>query len=78
MAKRRRRKEPATKRRSEKDACFIIMPFGGLSDKYHKTIFEPAIVAAGLIPHRADDQFSLNGVRDRVVAEEGTILRIPQ
>jgi hypothetical protein len=28
--------------------CFVIMPFGGLFDRYHLNIFVPAIQAAGL------------------------------
>ena len=43
--------EPAT------DICFVIMPFGGWLDKYYEDIYHPAIEAAGLDPHRADDLF---------------------
>jgi hypothetical protein len=39
----------------DKDLCFVIMPFGGWLDHYFKTIYIPAIKAAGLNPLRADD-----------------------
>ena len=42
---------------SEKNVCFVIMPFGGWLDDYYKTIYCPAVEAAGLEPHRADDLF---------------------
>ncbi len=35
--------------------CFVIQPFdGGRYDKRYKDIYEPAIVAAGLVPYRVD------------------------
>lgn len=40
-----------------KDICFVIMPFGGWLDDYYETIYCPAIIAAGLEPHRADDLY---------------------
>lgn len=40
-----------------KEICFVIMPFGGWFDDYYETIYRPAIVAAGLEPHRADDLY---------------------
>ena len=40
-----------------KDICFVIMPFGGWLDDYYAQIYCPAIQAAGLSPHRADDLF---------------------
>ena len=40
---------------SSKDACFVIMPFGGWFDSYYSTIYAPAIEEAGLIASRADD-----------------------
>src|SRR5687767_13683863 len=43
--------------RPEKDICFVIMPFGGWLDDYYTDIYCPAIKAAGLAPHRADDLF---------------------
>ena len=39
------------------DTCFVISPFGGWFDVYYKTIFDPAIKAAGLAPCRADDLY---------------------
>lgn len=39
------------------DICFVIMPFGGWLDDYYETIYQPAITAAGLKPHRADDLY---------------------
>ena len=39
------------------DVCFVIMPFGGWLDDYYETIYRPAIVAAGLEAHRADDLY---------------------
>lgn len=40
-----------------KDICFTIMPFGGWLDDYYESVYSPAIKAAGLEPHRADDLF---------------------
>jgi hypothetical protein len=42
---------------ADKDVCFVIMPFGGWLDSYYQDIYFPAIKAAGLDPHRADDLF---------------------
>jgi len=42
---------------TDKDVCFVIMPFGGWLDDYYETIYSPAIQAAGLSPHRADDLY---------------------
>lgn len=42
---------------TERDACFVIMPFGGWLDDYYESIYRPAIRNAGLEPHRADDLF---------------------
>ena len=39
------------------DVCFVIMPFGGWLDNYYEAIYCPAIKAAGLEPHRADDLY---------------------
>jgi hypothetical protein len=33
------------------------MPFGGWLDDYYETIYSPAILSAGLSPHRADDLY---------------------
>lgn len=47
----------AKRPRASKEICFVIMPFGGWLDDYYEDIYKPAIVAAGLEPHRADDLF---------------------
>ncbi len=45
--------------------CFVISPFGGWHDEYHREIFCEAINAVGLEPARADDLFtSTNIVHD--------------
>lgn len=44
-------------KKSKKDICFVIMPFGGWGDDYYETIYCVAIKAVGLEPHRADDLF---------------------
>lgn len=41
----------------KKEVCFVIMPFGGWLDDYYISVYCPAIIAAGLEPHRADDLF---------------------
>lgn len=46
-----------TKKTKHKDICFVIMPFGGWGDDYYGTIYIPAIEAAGMEAHRADDLF---------------------
>jgi hypothetical protein len=48
---------PTKTSRHRKDVCFVIMPFGGWLDDYYETIYRPAIEAAGLAPHRADDLY---------------------
>lgn len=45
------------KAKDPEDVCFVIMPFGGWLDDYYQDIYCPAITAAGLDPHRADDLF---------------------
>ena len=47
--------ENGPKQSKPKDVCFVIMPFGGWFDHYYKEIYAPAIMEAGLEPHRADD-----------------------
>ncbi len=42
--------------------CFVIMPFGGLFDRYYLNIFVPAIQAAGLRALRADSIFSSTSI----------------
>jgi hypothetical protein len=52
-------------RKRKRDSCFVISPFGGWHDEYHREIFCAAIKAAGLEPARADDLFrSSNIVHD--------------
>lgn len=48
---------PAQKTTNTAHICFVIMPFGGWLDSYYLSIYRPAIEAAGLDPHRADDLF---------------------
>lgn len=45
------------KKSKSKDICFVIMPFGDWNDDYYSSIYCPAIEAAGLEPHRADDLY---------------------
>src|SRR5687767_11023774 len=53
------------KRKKKEDVCFVLSPFGGWHDDYHRDIFCSAINAAGLEPARADDLFrSSNIVHD--------------
>lgn len=51
------KKNVKLKRGAPADQCFVLMPFGGWLDDYYETIYTPAINAAGLEPHRADDLF---------------------
>ncbi len=53
----KRPKSAAAKVPSVQDICFTIMPFGGWLDDYYVSIYSPAIRAAGMEPHRADDLF---------------------
>lgn len=57
MPPRQKSPKPSTTATPAPDICFIIMPFGGWLDDYYTTIYRPAIEAAGLEPHRADDLF---------------------
>lgn len=83
-----KKKTPSTKRPARKSArkkrtvgrpakprevCFVIMPFGGWLDDYYETIYSPAIEAAGLEPHRADDLTD----RVRLSMISGLILKVP-
>jgi len=55
-----RKKKPITKTNTvdtDKEICFVIMPFGGWFDKYYEDIYCPAIIAAGMSPRRADDLY---------------------
>ncbi len=40
-----------------KDICFTIMPFGEWCERYYEAIYSPAIKAAGLEPHKANDLY---------------------
>lgn len=58
MAKAKSTKQKAASSAPEPNqVCFVIMPFGGWLDDYYQSIYCPAIEAAGLLPHRADDLF---------------------
>ena len=46
---------PITVPEPKRELCFVIMPFGGWLDDYYISVDCPAIVAAGLEPHRADE-----------------------
>jgi hypothetical protein len=51
----------------EGDSCFVMMPFAGPVGGYYKTIYEPAIVKAGLKAVRADDDiFSVGKIIDQI------------
>jgi hypothetical protein len=43
--------------RKRQPICFTIMPFGGWFNDYYLNIYRPAIEAAGMKPHRADDLY---------------------
>lgn len=43
------------------DSCFVMMPFVEPLGGYYKSIYEPAIVKAGLRPVRADDEIFATG-----------------
>jgi len=49
------KKNRATKTKDE--ICFAIMPFGGWFDDYYVEVYRPAIEAAGMKAHRADDLY---------------------
>ena len=51
------KKTNVTEKRTNKESCFVIMPFGGWLDDYYENIYCPAIKSAGLKPHRADDLY---------------------
>jgi hypothetical protein len=55
--KRARRAAASNALSPHRDVCFVIMPFGGWLDDYYETIYQPAIEASGLAPHRADDLY---------------------
>jgi len=43
------------------DSCFVMMPFVEPIGGYYKSIYEPAIIKAGLRPVRADDEIFATG-----------------
>lgn len=43
------------------DSCFVVMPFAEPIGGYYKTVYEPAIVKAGLRAVRADDEIFATG-----------------
>ena len=51
---------------SDKDICFIIMPYGDWFDHYYKQIYKKAILDAGLKPIRADELFTASAVIDDI------------
>jgi hypothetical protein len=51
--------------------CFVIMPFGGKYSGYYRTIYRPALEAAGLEPRRADTDPGLSGRNLNVAYEVG-------
>lgn len=55
--KKRRKRKGGPTSPVAREVCFAIMPFGGWLDDYYETIYCPAIEAAGLEPHRADDLY---------------------
>jgi len=49
------------------ESCFVMMPFASPIGDYYKSIYEPAIEKAGLIPLRADDDiFSTGKIMDQI------------
>ncbi len=51
------KQEQSEDQAQQEDICFTIMPYGLWQDKYYVNVFKPAIEAAGLVPHRADDLY---------------------
>ena len=39
--------------------CFLIQPFNEVFDKRYRSVFAPAIIAAGLTPYRVDEDHSV-------------------
>lgn len=48
------------------DTCFVLMPFGGWSDRYYEELYKPAIKEAGFEPVRADDLFHTGSVMEQI------------
>ena len=52
---------------NENDSCFVMMPFGPPLGDYYSSVYEPAVVKAGLRPVRADDEiFGTGKIIDQV------------
>lgn len=51
----------------ERATCFVVMPFGGISDRYYSQIYEPAIDEAGSLAVRADDVFRAGSILQDIV-----------
>ncbi len=49
-----------------KPICFVIMPFGGLFDRYYKEIYALAITEAGYEPKRADGIYSPGNIVEQI------------
>lgn len=47
--------------------CFVVMPFGGVSDSYYSQIYEPAIRESGLRAIRADEVFRAGSILQDIV-----------
>jgi hypothetical protein len=50
-------KSATTNDASQKNTCFVLMPYGGWFDQYYDDIYCPAIEDGGLTPNRADDLY---------------------
>ena len=51
------------------DTCFVMMPFAEPIGGYYSTVYEPAVIKAGLKPVRADDEiFATGKIMDQVWA----------
>jgi hypothetical protein len=60
-------KSSAGPRKGGNDSCFVVMPFAPPIGAYFQTIYEPAIVKAGLRPVRADaDIFGTGKIIDQI------------
>jgi hypothetical protein len=57
----------ARKDKAQPDSCFVVMPFGGLSDEYYQKIYAPAIADAGLAAVRADEVFRAGSILQDIV-----------
>jgi hypothetical protein len=73
VAKKAKKQKSKSERRpsiksTKKEICFVIMPFGGWLDDYYTSIYCPAIEAAGLEPHRADDLFTPSTITNDIWA----------